>query len=117
MVVNSYAEINQGTVQVRMINIGLEDVWINQKTRVGTLHSASLIHKGVSQDNIDIDIDQTQINVQIKKIDVAVCKQKIQNIEVTQKVQLKDIDIEQSNLTHEQIAKVKDLLDKNSDIF
>lgn len=117
MVVNSYAEINQGTVQVRMINIGLEDVWINQKTRVGTLHSASLIHKGVSQDNIDIDIDQTQINVQIKKIDVAVCKQKIQNIEVTQKVQLKDIDIEQSNLTHEQIAKVKDLLDKNSYIF
>lgn len=100
-----------------MINIGLEDVWINQKTRVGTLHSASLIHKGVSQDNIDIDIDQAQINVQIKKIDVAVCKQKIQNIEVTQKVQLKDIDIEQSNLTHEQIAKVKDLLDKNSDIF
>jgi hypothetical protein len=30
---------------------------------------------------------------------------------------LKDIDIEQSNLTHEQIEKVKDLLDKNSDIF
>jgi hypothetical protein len=57
----------------------------------------------VSQDNIDIDIDQTQINVQIKKIDVDVCKQKIQNIEDTQKVQLKDIDIEQSNLTHEQI--------------
>jgi hypothetical protein len=26
-----------------MINIGLEDVWINQKTRVGTLHSASLL--------------------------------------------------------------------------
>ena len=44
MVVNSYAEINQGTVPVRMINIELEDVWINQKTRVGTLHSASLIH-------------------------------------------------------------------------
>jgi hypothetical protein len=42
---------------------------------------------------------------------------KIQNIEDTQKVQLKDIDIEQSNLTHEQIAKVTDLLDKNSDIF
>ena len=57
----------------------------------------------MSQDNIDIDIDQTQINVQIKKIDVDVCKQKIQNIEDTQKVQLKDIDIEQSNLTHEQI--------------
>jgi hypothetical protein len=103
MVVNSYAEINQGTVPVRMINIGLEDVWINQKTRVGTLHSASLIHEGLSQDNIDIDIDQTQINVQIKKIDVDVCKQKIQNIEDNQKVQLKDIDIEQSNLTHEQI--------------
>jgi hypothetical protein len=29
---------------------------------------------------------------------------------------LKDIDIEQSNLTLEQIEKVKDLLDKNSDI-
>ncbi|VDH96354.1 Hypothetical predicted protein [Mytilus galloprovincialis] len=71
MVVDSYAEISQGTVPVRMINIGLEDVWINQKTRVGTLHSASLIHE-VSQDNIDIDIDQTQINVQIKKIDIAV---------------------------------------------
>ncbi|CAC5405564.1 unnamed protein product [Mytilus coruscus] len=55
MVVDSYAEICQGTVPVRMINIGLEDVWINQKTRVGTLHSASLIHE-VSQDNIDIDI-------------------------------------------------------------
>ena len=117
MVVNSYAEINQGTVPVRMINIGLEDVWINQKTRVGTLHSASLIHEGLSQDNIDIDIDQTQINVQTKKIDVDVCKQKIQNIEDTQNVQLKDIDIEQNNLTHEQIEKVKALLDKNSDIF
>ncbi|CAC5384724.1 unnamed protein product [Mytilus coruscus] len=33
MVVDSYAEISQGTVPVRMINIGLEDVWINQKTR------------------------------------------------------------------------------------
>ena len=88
MVVNRYAEINQGAVPVRMINIGLEDVWINQKTRVGTLHSASLIHEGASQDHIDIGIDQTQINVQINKIDVDVCKQKIQNIEDTQKVQL-----------------------------
>jgi hypothetical protein len=42
---------------------------------------------------------------------------KIQNIEDTQNVQLKDIDIEQNNLTHEQIEKVKALLDKNSDIF
>jgi hypothetical protein len=81
------------------------------------LHSASLIHEGLSQDNIDIDINQSQINVQTKKIDVDVCKQKIQNIEDNQKVQLKDIDIEQSNLTHEQIEKVKDLLDKNSDIL
>ncbi|CAG2198505.1 unnamed protein product [Mytilus edulis] len=48
MVVDSYAEISQGTVSVRMINIGLEDVWINQKTGVGTSHSASLIHE-VSQ--------------------------------------------------------------------
>ena len=67
------------------------------------MHSASLIHEGLSQDNIDIDINQSQINVQTKKIDVDVCKQKIQNIEDNQKVQLKDIDIEQSNLTHEQI--------------
>ena len=81
------------------------------------MHSASLIHEGLSQDNIDIDINQSQINVQTKKIDVDVCKQKIQNIEDNQKVQLKDIDIEQSNLTHEQIEKVKDLLDKNSDIL
>jgi hypothetical protein len=81
------------------------------------LHSASLIHEGLSQDNIDIDINQSQINVQTKKIDVDVCKQKIQNIEDNQKVQLKDIDIEQSNLTHEHIEKVKDLLDKNSDIL
>jgi uncharacterized protein YpuA (DUF1002 family) len=73
--------------------------------------------RAMKSDHIDIDIDQTQINVQINKIDVDVCKQKIQNIEDTQKVQLKDIDIEQSNLTHEQIEKVKDLLDKNSDIF
>jgi hypothetical protein len=34
-------------------------------------------------------------------------------------LQFSEVDkhIEQSNLTHEQIAKVKDLLDKNSDIF
>ncbi|CAG2187781.1 unnamed protein product [Mytilus edulis] len=71
MLVDSYAPDKSGTVPVRMINIGLEDVWINRKTRVGTLHAASLIHE-VSQDNIDIHIDQTQINVQIKKIDIAV---------------------------------------------
>ena len=71
----------------------------------------------MSQDNIDIDIDQTQMHVQTKKIDVDVCKSKIQSNEDTPKVQLKDIDIEQSNLTHEQIEKCKDLLDKNSDIF
>ncbi|CAC5418095.1 unnamed protein product [Mytilus coruscus] len=81
MIVDSYAEISQGTVPVRMINIGFEDVWINQKTRVGTLHSASLIHE-VSQDNIDIDIDQTQINVQMKKIDIAACKQATTNTTV-----------------------------------
>ncbi|CAG2186291.1 unnamed protein product [Mytilus edulis] len=108
MVVDSYAEISQGTVPVRMINIGLEDVWINQKTRVGTLHSASLIHE-VSQDNIDIDIDQTQINVQIKKIDIAVCKQATTNVENNKKIQLNDLDIEKENLTNEQIEKVKDL--------
>ncbi|CAG2185169.1 unnamed protein product [Mytilus edulis] len=104
MVVDSYAEISQGTVPVRMINIGLEDVWINQKTRVGTLHSASLIHE-VSQDNIDIDIDQTQINVQIKKIDIAVCKQATTNVENNKKIQLNDLDIEKENLTDEQIEK------------
>ncbi|CAG2255529.1 unnamed protein product [Mytilus edulis] len=104
MVVDSYAEISQGTVPVRMINIGLEDVWINQKTRVGTLHSASLIHE-VSQDNIDIDIDQTQINVQIKKIDIAVCKQATTNTENNKKIQLNDLDIEKENLTDEQIEK------------
>ncbi|CAG2207646.1 unnamed protein product [Mytilus edulis] len=104
MVVDRYAEISQGTVPVRMINIGLEDVWINQKTRVGTLHSASLIHE-VSQDNIDIDIDQTQINVQIKKIDIAVCKQATTNVENNKKIQLNDLDIEKENLTDEQIEK------------
>ncbi|CAC5380158.1 unnamed protein product [Mytilus coruscus] len=116
MVVDSYAEISQGTVPVRMINIGLEDVWINQKTRVGTLHSASLIHE-VSQDNIDIDIKQTQINVQIKKINIAVCKQATTNVENNKKIQLNDLDIEKENLTDEQIEKVKDLLNKNTDIF
>ncbi|CAC5402838.1 unnamed protein product [Mytilus coruscus] len=116
MVVDSYAEISQGTVPVRMINKGLEDVWINQKTRVGTLHLASLIHE-VSQESIDIDIDETQINVQIEKIDIAVCKQATTNIENNKKIQLNDLDIEQENLTHEQIEKVKDLLNKNTDIF
>ncbi|CAC5409554.1 unnamed protein product [Mytilus coruscus] len=100
MVVDSYAEISQRTVPVCMINIGLEDVWINQKTRVGTLHSASLIHE-VSQDNIDIDIDQTQINVHLQKIDAAVCKQATTNIENNKTIQLNDLDIEQENLTHE----------------
>ncbi|CAC5383311.1 unnamed protein product [Mytilus coruscus] len=116
MVINSYAEISQGTVPVRMINIELEDVWINQKIRAGTLYSASLIHE-VSQNNIDIDIDQTQINVQIKKIDAAVCKQDTTNIENNKAIQLNDLDIDKENLTHEQIEKVKDLLNKNTDIF
>ncbi|CAG2254187.1 unnamed protein product [Mytilus edulis] len=95
--------------------IGSEDIWLNPKTRVGTLQNATVVHESPIDESIEINFSNSQI-----KVEVSVSKTQVQEHETViseKKLTLKDIDIASVALIHGQSEKLQSIIDKYSDVF
>ena len=84
MVVNTYAAVSRGHIPVRIVNIGLEDVWLQPKTIVGVATNVDLVHEK-DVPHCTVEASDSEIIVQVQKIDVQV------NSQVNDKVQCNSI--------------------------
>lgn len=73
LLVDSYPEIVNGRIPVRLLNVGHESILLNPKTRVGILQNAKVVYVSAIEESIDIDVSQSEIHVSINKIRKSCC--------------------------------------------
>ena len=70
MVIDTVADIADNKVPVRVANLGLEDVWLNPKVRLGVAQRVEIIRDCTSNTEIDVCVNESEINVCIQQIEV-----------------------------------------------
>jgi len=115
MVIDSYSEVDNGKVMLRVINLGQEDVWLNPKSRLGTVHEADIVE---SSDRVEVEVSDNEIQVHIDE--VAMDTTPLDTVTMDDKGNLKihgyDLDIS-TNLTQEQCRQFIDVLRKHQAVF
>ena len=70
LLVDSYSEVVNSRIPVRLINVRHESIWLKPKIRVGILQNAKVLHESPIEESIDIDVSQSEIHVSINNIEV-----------------------------------------------
>ena len=105
MVIDTVANVENGKVPVRVLNIGPEDVWLEPKSRLGTLQSAEILKS--TDDEYTVEINQTEVS--IRKITATT--------ETQQELQPFNVDIGDVEMTNDQRKQLDDLFAKHRDAF
>jgi hypothetical protein len=70
LLVDSYSEVVNSRIPVRLVNVRHESIWLKPKTRVGILQNAKVLRESPIEESIDIDVSQSEIHVSINNIEV-----------------------------------------------
>ena len=105
MVIDTIANVEQGKIPIRVLNIGPEDVWLEPKTRLGTLQSAEVIRS--SDDEFRVEFTSTEVS--IRKIRG--------NTESQQNLGKIDFDLGDVVLTNQQRERLDNMFVKHRDAF
>ena len=105
MVIDTVANVENGKIPVRVLNIGPEDVWLEPKSRLGTMQSAEILKS--TDDEYAVDIDQKEVT--IRKITAKIDQQ--------QEIQPFTLDIGDVELTNNQKIKLDEVFQKHRDAF
>ena len=105
MVIDTVADVENGKIPVRVLNIGPEDVWLEPKSRLGTMQSAEILKS--TDDEYAVDIDQKEVT--IRKITAKIDKQ--------QEIQPFTLDMGDVELTNSQKFKLDEVFMKHRDAF
>jgi hypothetical protein len=70
LLVDSYSEVVNSRIPVRLVNVRHESIWLKPKTRVGILQNAKVLRESPMEESIDIDVSQSEIHVSINNIEV-----------------------------------------------
>ena len=105
MVIDTVADVENGKIPMRVLNIGPEDVWLEPKSRLGTMQSAEILKS--TDDEYAVDIDQKEVI--IRKITAKIDKQ--------QEIQPFTLDIGDVKLTNKQRIKLDEVFTKHRDAF
>ncbi|XP_062613870.1 uncharacterized protein LOC134275617 [Saccostrea cucullata] len=68
LVIDTYADIENGIIPVRVVNIGDEDVWLNPKTRIGILHDVKVEYAAQPNCQAEIEVSTQEVQVHIENI-------------------------------------------------
>lgn len=80
----SNVHVEDGKNPVRILNIGEEDIWIQPKIRIGTLHHIEILK--CSDQEYTVDIEQTEMN--IRRVSVLINTIASENSELTSNLDL-----------------------------
>lgn len=108
MVIDTLGVVDNGRIPVRIINIGHEDVWIQPKSRIGTLHLVDILKS--TEDEYVVDIEKSEINIRRVSTSPYTDSFDVENI-------LSDLDVGHETFTTEQKDKLRELFVKHHDVF
>lgn len=110
MVVDTVSNVENGRIHVRILNIGVEDIWIQPKTQIGTgtLHHTEILKS--SDQEYTVDIEPTEIN--ICRVSVLINTITSKNSELTSKLEPGKFPF-----TSKQEEKLNELFSEHSDVF
>lgn len=106
-VIDTFSNVSNGKVLVRVINIGNEDVWLRSKSRIGTLHRVNLVRS--TDDNYNIEVTEKEVVIRKMTVDR-------QEVNTNMKSDLK-LNVGDVNFTEKQKEQFDALLKKHSDAF
>ena len=71
VVIDTFAEVQNGLIPVRVVNLGHEDVWLEPRSRLGTAHIVDVV-QGSSSVSCNIDVTEQEIFVRLERMQVDV---------------------------------------------
>ncbi|MCG8049521.1 MAG: reverse transcriptase family protein [Candidatus Thiodiazotropha endolucinida] len=72
MLIDTFADITGNTVPVRVANLGLEDVWLQPKMRIGIAQMVDIVQDCTSNTKFLVDFSESEICVSVQKMEVQV---------------------------------------------
>ena len=117
LLVDTFIEIQDGTVPVKLMNIGHEDVWLTPKTRLGVVHSAELLQSSEDEYKVKV-VPNTELSIR------RIVKQSGHDQIVKIEDQSSDcsslpikLDVTDVEFSEEQNRRWQSLLQKHQDVF
>lgn len=77
VVVDTYGEVQDGRVSVRVVNLGTEDVWLEPKSRLGTAHSVDVVQQNDMPISCDVEVTATEIQVRVEQMKVETAQEEL----------------------------------------
>ena len=116
MVVDTFADIADGKVPVRVANLGLEDAWLPSKMRIGVAQAVDVVRDCTSDSKFNVDFGQSEICVSVEKMEVHVKDDAISGDKKLSDLPFK-VNMGDSGLSEEEVSKVANLLHRYQDCF
>lgn len=114
LMVDTFVEMKDGIVPVKLMNIGEEDVWLSPKSRIGVVHSAELLQSSEDEYKVEIVPDTEfvirRIITQDEQNQRTTCQDKISAFSVK-------LDVNDVEFSEKQHQKWENLLQKHQDVF
>ena len=107
-VVDIFADIADNKVPVRVANLGLENVWLIPKVRLGVNQRVEVVKTCTRDTEIYISVNQSEINVSIQKMEVHI-DDSLGNKPCTLSVLSFKVNMGNKELTAEETSKVASL--------
>ena len=113
LIVDTIAQVENGKIPVKVVNIGPEDVWLTPKCRIGVAQEAEVIQS--SADEYTVDISETELY--IRRIDVLRGQERDVEKDSSHLLDRLKLDIGEVDFTGDQRKKLDDLFAKHIDAF
>ena len=113
LIVDTIAQVENGKIPVKVVNIGPEDVWLTPKCRIGVAQEAEVIQS--SADEYTVDISETELY--IRRVDVLRGQESDVEKESSHLLDRLKLDIGEMDFTGDQRKKLDDLFAKHIDAF
>ena len=115
LLINTFADIDNGKVPVRMANLG-SDVWLRSKTRIGVAQAVDVVRDCTSSSKFNVEFGQSEICVSVERMEAQVGDDMVSEDKDPSDLPFK-INLGNSELSQEEIAQVANLLHKYKDCF
>ena len=100
VVIDTFAEVQNGLIPVKVVNLGHEDVWLEPRSRLGTAHIVDFVQESSSVScNIDVTEQEIFVRLERMQVDVSCDEQELNWDDLPFKPDLGDVELTLSQKT------------------
>lgn len=118
LLIDTYADVENGKIPVRVVNIGDEDVWLNPKSRLGILHDVEVEFASQPNCHAEIEVRNQEINVSIESIQKGKDHDVKAVVSTKNAIQIHGVEVDVGeNLSVEEKERLISILNTHQDVF